>query len=1015
MHQMIRLVCILVTLVFSTAAVASEYHGQVFIGGVPVPGATVTVTQGDKQQVTVTDRQGLYEFADLANGAWEIKIEMRGFSTLEASVTVAPNAPQGTWELKLLGLDQLLAQAQSGAPQSTPAQTTPQPKPAGEAEAASQSTPVKDAAQKKDAPKSTEAGAPPAPPDETADKATDGLLIHGTENNASTSPFSLSPAMGNHRPGSRNLYNGGFSSIVDNSALDARPYSLTGLDTPKDSYSRMTLGVTLGGPLDIPHLIHSGPYFFVGYQWARNSNAAAISGLMPDAAERSGNLGGVTIPVSPQAAALLNLYPLPNVTGNPGYNFQTAVLNDSHMDSLQSRLQKGIGRRDYFTGGFGFSSTRADNVSLFKFVDATDTLGIDTNVHWSHRFHFPVTAETTYHLTRSRTEVRPQFENRSNISGEAGIDGNDQTPTNWGPPSLLFSSGIAGLSDGESAFNRNRTDAGSLELTFYHRRHYFTFGGDFRRQEFNEFTEQNPRGAFTFNGAATGSDIQDFLEGIPDTSTLAYGNADKYFRQSVFDAFVTDDWRLRPELTINAGMRWDYGAPVTELFGRLVNLDVAPGFTAAAPVVASSPTGPLTGTRYPGSLVQPDKRGFEPRIGIAWRPLPASTLVVRAGYGIYDDTSVYISGAESMAQQAPLSTSVSVENSSACPLTLANGFRNCAGVSTTDTFALDPHFHVGYAQNWQLSVQSDLPKALVMTVSYQGIKGTHGMQEFLPNTYPIGTPSPCPQCPLGFVYRTSGGNSVREAGKVQLRRRLRAGFAAALDYTFAKAMDDDAQVGAQGNSAAATSTGGSPAIAQNWLNLREERGLSTFDQRHLLNVQFQYSPGMGLHGGTLISGWTGRLVKEWTITSQISAGSGLPESPVFLAAVPGTSITNTIRPDLTGASVYKASPGYFLNVSAYSAPVAGQWGSARRNSITGPGQFSLNGALARTFRLRAPFNLDVTVDAANLLNHAAFTAWNTTLNWNTTESGTTLDSPTFGLPAAANSMRSLQVTARLRF
>ena len=89
-----------------------------------------------------------------------------------------------------------------------------------------------------------------------------------------------------------------------------------------------------------------------------------------------------------------------------------------------------------------------------------------------------------------------------------------------------------------------------------------------------------------------GSDFADFLLGIPDTSSIAFGNADKYFRESVYDAFLNDDWRISPELTLNAGVRWEYGAPITELYGRLVNLDIAPGFAAVAPVVASDPDRP---------------------------------------------------------------------------------------------------------------------------------------------------------------------------------------------------------------------------------------------------------------------------------------------------------------------------------------------------------------------------------------------------------------------------------------
>jgi len=194
------------------------------------------------------------------------------------------------------------------------------------------------------------------------------------------------------------------------------------------------------------------------------------------------------------------------------------------------------------------------------------------------------------------------------------------------------------------------------------------------------------------------------------------------------------------------------------------------------------------------------------------------------------------------------------------------------------------------------------------------------------------------------------------------------------------------------------------AIAQNWLDLRAERSLSTFDQRHLLNLQIQYTTGMGLTGGTLLSGWKGALLKEWTFGAQITAASGLPQTPIFLAPVQGTGVTGTIRPDYTGAPLYAAPPGFFLNPAAYTAPLPGQWGNAGRDSITGPGQFTVNASLGRTFRVSDRLNLDLRVDATNALNHATFTAWNTTVN-----------SAQFGLAAAANAMRSVQTTLRLRF
>jgi trimeric autotransporter adhesin len=973
---------------------ASQYFGQVTFGGMPVPGATITAIQGDKTISVVSDEGGVFRFDDLAGGQWKIQVKMLCFETIDADVTIEPKMSAAKYELKLLAADQLKALATA-----LPAQPSA-PKPSLQA------------TEKKH---ENGAAAPDMlkPPDDANQQSSDGFLVNGSVNNAATSQFTLNQAFGNHRFNTKSLYNGGFGLILDNSALDARQYSLSGFATPKPVYDRITAGFTFGGPLKIPHLLPRGPNFFVGYQWTRNHIAQTDSALVPTLDQRGGIIDGETFPVSPQAAALLQLYPLPNITGNPSYNFQIPVLNSSHEDSLQSRLDKTMGRRDQLYGNFNFQSIRADGVNLFRFVDTTDTLGFNTNINWSHRLNQHFFLYAGYHFSRLRTLVRPEFANKQNISGAARIGGNDQTPANWGPPALSFSSGIAALSDAQSAFNRNRTDGYSASIGMFRGHHNITIGGDFRKQEYNDYFQQDPRGSFIFTGSATGSAFADFLTGTPDTSSIAFGNADKYFRQPVYDAYATDDWRVLPILTINAGMRWEYGAPVTELQNRLVNLDVSSEFAQAAAVLASNPVGAISGQKYPHSLVRADRLGVEPRIGLSWRPIPASTVVIRAGYGIYHDTSVYLSPMLQLAQQAPLSKSVRQQNSAACPLTLANGFTQCS-TTTADTFAIDPNFRVGYAQTWQVSIQRDLPWALQMTATYLGVKGTHGVQQFLPNSYPLGADNPCPSCPSGFVYQTSGGNSTRQSGQLQLRRRLRAGFAASLLYTYSKSIDNDASLGGQGHQSSITQTdfsaGSSTAmssnaqIAQDWHNLQAERSLSSFDQRHLLNLQAQYTTGQGLEGGTLLGGWRGKMLKEWTILTQLNVGTGLPQTPVIPVAVPGTGWIGSLRPSLSGAPIYRGLNGAHLNSAAYSIPAPGAWGNAGRNSITGPNQFSLDTGMQRTFRPSKHFFLDARIDATNLLNRAVFSSW-----------VTTLESAQFGLPLSAEPMRSLQATMRVRF
>lgn len=1025
MRRVRKLCCVFAFLALTSLALASPYRGQVTFGGLPLPGATITATQGSATLTAISDADGGFAFDDLADGGWTIDVAMQCFQPVHTQVAISSSLPAATFEMKLLAPGEIAVNALK--PAATPSASAAQSQPSAPSTAAKPAQP------------NAPSGAQEIPkPQEENEQGADGILVQGSVNNAATSQFATSAAFGNTRSGTRALYTGGLTVMESNSVLNARPFSLSGVVATKPAANNFTGIAALQGPIKIPHVLRRGPNFFISYQWTRNSDSVVLPGLVPTAAERAGDLAGLTnslgqaislyqpgtnlryannqIPVSPQAAALLKLYPQPNIANLASYNYQSAQLSQSHVDALQSRFDKNLGRKDNLNGKFAFQSTRSDGVNLFGFTDETGTFGINANVQWSHRLSPHIYLYTNYAFSRLRTEATPNFAYRENISGAAGITGNNQDAAYWGPPSLVFSDGTAALSDGNSSFNRNRSDAVSVSTQIYHRKHNISAGGEFRKQEYNDRFQQNPRGTFTFTGAATagtassaasGSALADFLAGVPDTSSIAYGNANKYFRAPVASAYVSDDWRLLPILTINAGLRWDYSAPLTELFGNLVNLDVASGFTAVAPVVASNPVGSVTGNHYPASLVRPDRRMIEPRLGVTWRPLPASSIVIKAGYGLYPDTSVYQSLILNMAQQAPLSKSLSVQNSTSCPLTLANGFASC-GTGASATFGIDPNFRIGYAQNWQLSVQRDLPFALQVSATYSGIRGTHGAQQILPNSYPLGTANPCPSCTSGFIYQTSGGNSMRHAGQLQLRRRLRSGLAASLVYTYAKAMDDDAYLGGVGHVGASTTqsaglTTPSASIAQDWRNPHGERSLSSFDQRQLVNLQAQYTSGQGLGGGTLLSGWRGRALKEWTLAGNLTVGTGMPETPIYPAAVPGTGFSSILRPALTGAPIYTSGSAAHLNAAAYTAPVGG-WGTAGRNSITGPGQLTFNTQMARTFRPHGKWYLDVAIGANNLLNHPAYTSWNNLIT-----------SEQFGYPASASAMRSVQTTFHLRW
>ncbi|SPE33654.1 conserved hypothetical protein [Candidatus Sulfopaludibacter sp. SbA6] len=430
-------------------------------------------------------------------------------------------------------------------------------------------------------------------------------------------------------------------------------------------------------------------------------------------------------------------------------------------------------------------------------------------------------------------------------------------------------------------------------------------------------------------------------------------------------------------------MRWDYAAPVTERYNRMVNLLVSSDFSAIATVDAGQ-----------AALIHPDRNNLGPRLGFAWRPLTKGSLVVRGGYGIYYNTSVYSIIASNMAQQPPFAQSLSVSSSTANPLSIQTGFLAASTQTLTSTYAIDPNYRIGYAQTWNLTVQRDLPLSMFGTIGYLGTKGTRLDQQFIPNSVAPG--APVSVFPNNYIYESSNGNSIYHAAQFQLNRRFHSGFMWRGSYQFSKSIDN-AGTGGRGQ--------GNTPVAQNWLDLSAERGLSSFDARHNLSLQLQYSTGMGMGGGTLINGWKGELMKDWTIAANVSVRSGTPFTVIVggnRSQVSGTAVGNTLRADATGLPVDVT--GMLFNTATFAEPLAGDWGTAGRNTIPGPTTFSLDGSLGRVFRFGERRSADLQFQAQNLLNRVTITNW-----------GTVLGSSTYGLATGAAGMRKITINLRFRF
>jgi trimeric autotransporter adhesin len=837
-------------------------------------------------------------------------------------------------------------------------------------------------------------------------------------------------AFGNRRRNPRLQYNAMAMFNLNDSVWDARTYSVTGAAVDKPNYWSARGSVILGGPLRIPKLVSADRQimFMLNYQFGKSRTGTVSEPVnMPGALERIGDfsqtlVGGVPVTIyDPSTNApfpgnriptsrlnttslrLLDYFPDPNLPF-AARNYQTSWTGDNDSHNLNARIMNvRLGSKDRLNGSLGYQNSGSTIPNLFEFIDTGSGRGINTTLGWSRNITTRVTNNVQLAFSRMRQQATPYFANRQDVAGDLGIEGTSNNPMNWGPPSLLFTN-YANLTDGNFSLNRNQSTSIGDTLLWARGTHNLSFGANYRRFQINQLADTNGRGTWTFNGVATslrmdgltqsgsGYDLADFLLGLPTTSAIRYGNPDKYFRSSGYDLFMNDDWRIHSRFTLNIGLRWDYATPVRELYDRLVNLSIDPAFTAIAPVVPGS-TDPVFG-QLPSGLISPDRNNFSPRLGFAWRPTAARSMVVRGGYGVYYNTSVYNVIAANMAQQPPFAQVLNVSSVAGRPLFMDTGFLLPATTSPTSTFAIDPYYRVGYVQTWTVSAQHDLPLGMFGTIGYLGTKGTRLDQQFLPNTVaPGAVPSTLPQ---GFAYQTSNGNSIYHAAQFQLNRRFRSGLGWNASYQWSKSIDN-AGTGGRGQ--------GATPIAQDWLNYSAERGLSSFDSRHNLSVQAQYSTGMGRTGGTLLHGWKGALAKDWTISSMITLRSGNPFTATVggsRSQVSGTAVNNTVRADATGLPIDVA--GMLFNTAAFREPVPGQWGNAGRNTIPGPTTFFLNGGVGRVIRLGERRSLDIQMQSQNVLNRVVITNW-----------GTVIGANNYGLAASAAQMRRLTLNVRFRF
>lgn len=848
-----------------------------------------------------------------------------------------------------------------------------------------------------------------------------------------------------------NRPHGNLYYTAGNSIFDAAPYSLSGASNDKPDYNSGRFGGFVGGPLNVPHVYKGGTktFFFAGYNGTRSSQPYDVFSHVPTAAERSGDFSqtvytsgpykgqpvrlydpttgaylGSQLPaslISPAAQRLLSFIPLPNQPGEQNYRFTSTA--DNYSDNASFRLTHNFGAASAMPGmpgmggdgggrrggggrprnsinfGGNYSRSQSDLLRAFSTVGGkTKSEGLNLNGGWSVGSRkLSSNLRVGWNAMRSQTSNR--FSGITDVAGLAGITGVSTDPFDWGVPGLTFSN-FRGLSDVTPSYRNDRTLSLGETFIMSRKKHTLRFGGDYRRMWTDLRSNTNPNGTFTFTGFRTattggvvrpgaGYDLADFLTGYAQQTTIQYSPYMFSFVANAWDGFIQDDWRMRSNLTVELGLRYEYNGPYKEESGRLVNLDITPGFTAVAPVQAGE-AGPYSGFAN-SSIVKPDRNNFAPRIGIAWRT--KEKMVVRAGYGINYNLGQYRSIVQNLAFQPPFSFTQTNLSSTTQTLTLTNGFPTAVGV--TNNFAVDPNYRLGYVQMWNLNVQRELPANLVLNVGYTGSKGTALDIVRAPNRGPSGLRLADVQA---FLYEDSLGSSILHSGSVRLRRRMKNGISVGGTYVYSKSIDNASSIG-----------GGSTVVAQDDLNLAAERGLSSFDQRHRLTGDFLIELPFG-SGKKWLTGqnFVSRVFGDWTVSGDFTVASGNPFTARVLGDISDVArgSNGSLRADYNGLpiSVGDRSVLHWFNTAAFSAPATGTFGNAGRNTIVGPGTVLLNLAFGKNIPMKDMRGWEFRTELTNLLNHPNYGSIDTTVN-----------SPTFGQVISVGSMRRVQLTTRYRF
>ena len=774
-----------------------------------------------------------------------------------------------------------------------------------------------------------------------------------------------------------------------NEATDARNY-FEDPTLPRARFRQNQFGASAGGPLKLKNT-----FFFATYEGVRGSNASASVAEVPTPAIRSGNFAGgsqifdpLTLDVAgnrapfpndavpqsrldPIAIKYLHQYePLPN-TNSSTDNYLDTTPNSTNHDFGSARIDHQFHDQSVLFGRYTINDQRDRVNSAFPLrPTAEDTRGQQAALGYTRSWRNWLN-EARVSFTRLRVFDVPQSAFGANIAADLGVTGVSTDPFTYGLPYFLVGN-YATLTDDPTIPKVQRDNSWNYSdgVSLVRGSHTIKMGIQGGRYQINYLRDQNQRGQFTYTGAytqdlnnpnTTGDAFADFLLGYPQNTLRNIGDTQAYLRQWSLGAYIQDDWRAAPRLTVNAGLRYEYTSPWSAKGDNLLNLDFS-NLPAAPTLVRES------------TATNPDVKNFGPRIGLAWR-LPGNVFdrlatTFRAGYGIYFNPEIAVetydlvlNGIQSQQNQADGIIPV---------LTTANGFPQTASTGFPAYYGINPNAKTPYIQQWQAGFQNELPGRILFELAYAGTKGTR-LGRFRQDNTALHTVdgenlAPRPgdlQSLLEFptlgpiVERENLANSIYHSLQVKVEKRLSNRLTILASFVWSKSIDDaDSPIVGSYDSAG----------AQDERNLHLERGLSFANVPRRAAVNAIYS----LPSTPFLK----PVFSNWQLGTVLTLQDGTPLNPLYYFTDFANSGTPN-RPNLVpGQSISlpaaQRTVAEYFNINAFSDPAPYTFGNAGRDIIPGPGNEILDLSIQRRFRVRENVALNFRTEFFNTLNHPNF-------------------------------------------